>query len=76
MKNNVKYLRRSAEFDITQEDLAKEIGVSRTTIAAIENGSSTSVEIAIKLSNFFKKNVNEIFFDDRVASILQNKITA
>lgn len=71
MKNNVKYLRRSAEFDMTQEELAKKIGVSRHTIIAIENGSSTSIEIAFKLSNFFKKQLDEIFFDDLVASSLQ-----
>lgn len=76
MKNSVKYLRRSAEFDMTQEELAKEIGVSRTTIVAIENGSSTSIEIAFKLSKFFKKHVHEIFFDEVVASNLQKKNTA
>lgn len=76
MKNTVKYLRRSAEFDITQEELAKKIGVSRTTIAAIENGSSTSIEIAFRLSNFFKKSVCEIFFEDSVVLILQEKNTA
>jgi putative transcriptional regulator len=76
MKNSIKYLRRSAEFDMTQEELAKKIGVSRTTIVAIENGSSTSIEIALKLAKVFKKNVHEIFFDDYVASNLQKQNTA
>jgi putative transcriptional regulator len=62
MKNNIKYLRRSAEYDMTQEQLAKALGVSRTTINAIENGQSTSSEMVIKIGNFFNKDPREIFF--------------
>ncbi|MEC0266698.1 helix-turn-helix transcriptional regulator [Paenibacillus anseongense] len=69
MKNIVKYLRRSLEHDMTQEELAKAIGVSRTTISAIENGASTSDEIVIKLANLFNKDPREIFFDNCVVSV-------
>ncbi|QHZ46333.1 helix-turn-helix transcriptional regulator [Bacillus sp. NSP9.1] len=72
MKNRVKYLRKSEEFDLTQAQLAKEIGVSRYTIAAIEKGSNTSGEIVIKIGNFFDRDPREIFFVDDVAYSLQN----
>ncbi len=47
---------------ITQEELAEEVGVSRQTIIAIERGNYTpSVLLAIKISKFFGKTVEEIF---------------
>ena len=42
------------EKDITQEQLAEKINVSRTYIAKIENGLQTGpIEIAIELAEFF-----------------------
>lgn len=52
---------------MTQEQLAKALGVSRTTINAIEKGQSTSGEMVIKISKFFNKDPREIFFEDDVA---------
>jgi len=47
---------------ITQEDLASNIGVSRQTIIAIEKGNYTpSVLLALKMSNFFKLKVEDLF---------------
>lgn len=71
MKNNVKYLRRSKEFDITQEELAKAIGVSRHTIMAIEKGGTPKAEVMLRISNFFNKDPREIFFTNDVVCILQ-----
>lgn len=76
MKNNVKFIRRSAEFNMTQDELAQKIGVSRYTIVGIENGSNTSLETALKLAKLFNKDVTEIFFEDSVASNLQKHCTA
>ena len=60
MKNRIKIER--AILDITQEDLSKKIGVSRQTINSIEkNRYVPSTVLALKLSDVFKKNVNEIF---------------
>ena len=60
MKNTIKVQR--AIHDLTQEDLAKKIGVSRQTINSIEkNRYVPSAVLAIKLSELFKKTVNEIF---------------
>lgn len=63
MKNIIKKLRK--ENGLRQEDLAKELGVSRQTIVAIENNKyDPSLELAIKISLFFEKTVNDIFLFD------------
>jgi putative transcriptional regulator len=60
MKNNLKVLR--AIKNISQEDLAKEIQVSRQTINAMEKGKyAPSTILALKLARFFEKTVDEIF---------------
>lgn len=60
MKNTIKVQR--AILDITQEDLAKEIGVSRQTINSIEkNRYVPSTVLALKLSKVFNKPINEFF---------------
>lgn len=74
MKNIVKFLRRSQEFDLTQDELAEKVGVSRVTISAIENGANTSVEVSLRIAKFFGKDVKDIFFDDDVAPSLQSDI--
>lgn len=51
-----------AEQRMTQEQLAKEIGVTRATIAAIERGEyNPSLELAFRLARFFKQDINAIF---------------
>lgn len=63
MKNTIKKLRK--EIGLRQEDLAKELGVSRQTIIAIENNKyDPSLELAIKISIFVNKTVNDIFLFD------------
>ncbi|MDR0540650.1 MAG: helix-turn-helix transcriptional regulator [Dysgonamonadaceae bacterium] len=60
MKNNLKVQR--AIRDITQEDLAKIISVSRQTINAIEkNKYVPSTVLALKMAKYFEKPVEEIF---------------
>ncbi|MFK7750571.1 MAG: helix-turn-helix transcriptional regulator [Kordia sp.] len=61
MKNRIKIER--AILDLTQDDLAKKIGVSRQTINSIEKGRYVpSTVLSLKLSELFKKPVNEFFF--------------
>lgn len=61
MKNNLKVER--AIKDITQEDLAKIISVSRQTINAMEkNKYVPSTVLALKIAKYFEKSVEEIFF--------------
>jgi len=60
MTNTLKVER--AILNLTQEDLAKKIGVSRQTINSIEkNRYVPSTVLALKLSFLFKKPVNDFF---------------
>ncbi len=60
MKNRLKVAR--AELDITQDELAKRIGVSRQTINAVESGKYVpSTVLALKMAQVFDKKVEEIF---------------
>lgn len=60
MKNTIKIERTI--LDLTQDDLAKKIGVSRQTINSIEkNRFVPSTILALKLSKIFKKPVNDFF---------------
>jgi putative transcriptional regulator len=48
--------------DLTQEALAKEIGVARQTVIAIEKGNyNPSLELAFKIAKFFDTTVEEVF---------------
>ena len=63
MKNRLKVLR--AENNLTQEDLAQKVGVSRQAINAIETEKyDPSLPLAIKLGRLFGKPVEDIFFLD------------
>lgn len=60
MKNTIKIER--ALKNITQEDLAKKIGVSRQTINAMEAGKYVpSTVLALKIAKYFDKKVENIF---------------
>ena len=49
--------------DMTQEELAQAVGVTRQTIISIEKGRFVpSTLLALKLAKFFKKPVEDIFF--------------
>ncbi|MFE3869668.1 helix-turn-helix transcriptional regulator [Flavobacterium sp. ZS1P70] len=60
MKNRLKVER--AILNLTQEELAEKIGVSRQTINSIEtNRFVPSTVLALKLSRLFGKSVNDFF---------------
>lgn len=60
MKNRIKVER--AEKDITQQELAAAVGVSRQTIVAIENGRfMPSTPLALKIARYFGKQVEQLF---------------
>ena len=57
-----------AKKDITQEELARAVEMSRQSINAIERGRFVpSVLTALKMSNYFETQVENIFFlqDDK-----------
>ena len=52
-----------AKRDMTQEDLAKEMMVTRGTINSIEcDRFAPSVILALRIAEFFGVSVNDIFF--------------
>jgi len=57
---------RRCRFDnneMSQEDLANAVGVTRQSIHSIEKGKFVpSTFLALKLAKFFNKTVEEIFF--------------
>ncbi len=58
--NDIKKFR--TERNITQEDLARAVKVSRQTIIAIEKGNYVpSLLLAMQLARFFKVSVEELF---------------
>lgn len=65
LKNNIIVLRK--EIKITQEELATAVGVTRQTIISIEKGNYIpSLLLALKISNYFKKPIEEIFdYDEK-----------
>lgn len=63
MKNKLKVYR--AMHDLTQEQLAEQIEVSRQTVIAIEaNKYLPSLGLAFKISRFFKVHVEDIFLEE------------
>ena len=60
MKNKIKVYR--AMRDLTQDQLASALNVTRQTILAIEKGKyDPSLELAFKISRFFGVSIEEIF---------------
>ena len=64
LKNKLKKF-RFLNGELTQQELAKKVNVSRQTIIAIEKGKfNPSVRLALSIAKVFKTNVEEIFFLD------------
>ncbi|HUV24102.1 MAG TPA: helix-turn-helix transcriptional regulator [Methanomassiliicoccales archaeon] len=60
MQNKIKVLR--AMHDLTQEELASRIGVTRQTIIAIEKGRyDPSLDLAFKIAGYFQLSIEDIF---------------
>ena len=60
IENSVRECRK--ELNLTQENLAKLLGISRQTIYAIENKKyNPSLELTLKLARLFNKPVEDIF---------------
>jgi putative transcriptional regulator len=64
MKTRIKELR--AKYGLTQEDLAKKVGVRRETIVFLEKGKyNPSLKLAYDVSKVFGFPIEEVFmFDD------------
>lgn len=64
MRTRIKELR--ARYDLTQEDLAKKVGVRRETILFLEKGKyNPSLKLAHDVAKALKTTIDELFiFDD------------
>lgn len=73
MKNKIKELRK--EINISQEELADQLVVSRQTIISLENGKyNASLQLAFKIAKFFHMPIEEIFTEETTwLSIVRNK---
>jgi len=60
MKNRIESLRKERE--ISQQDFAKKLGVSRQTVSSLENGRyDPSIMLAHKIAKFFDLSIEEVF---------------
>ena len=65
MRNIIKVLR--AQNNLTQEELAQKIGISRQALSNIENGKvEPSGRTVIKIANIFGMPAEQIFFEEDV----------
>jgi len=64
MRTRIKEFR--ARYDLTQEDLARRIGVRRETILFIENGKYIpSLKLAHDIAKVLKSSVDELFIFEK-----------
>lgn len=60
MKNHIKEIRM--KLDLSQDQLANKLGVSRQTIISLEKGRyNPSITLAFKLANVFHCQIEDIF---------------
>ena len=60
MNNRIKELRK--EKNITQDDLAGAVGVTRQTVISLENGRyNASLQLAFKIAKYFGMAIEEVF---------------
>jgi putative transcriptional regulator len=61
VKNTIRKLRFLAD-EMTQQELAEKVGVTRQTIVAIENGKySPTLELAFRIARVFNTSLEEVF---------------
>lgn len=63
MNNRIKELR--ARYNLTQEDLAKKVGVRRETIVFLEQGKyNPSLKLAYDIAKEFKTTIEDVFYSE------------
>ena len=73
VKSHIKEIRE--EYNLSQQELADKIGVSRQTIYYLEKGSyNPSLTISFKIAEVLEKPLKEIFYQEPIIKdILKNK---
>lgn len=60
MNNRIKELRKVK--NITQDDLAGAVGVTRQTVISLENGKyNASLQLAFKIAKYFGMRIEDVF---------------
>lgn len=62
---NLKLKAARAGKDMSQDDLAKAVGVSRQTISAVEKGDyNPSINLCVAICKALDKTLDELFWED------------
>lgn len=65
MAKNLKLKAARAAMDLTQEELAGEVNVTRQTINAIEKGDyNPSIHLCIAICRVLQKTLNDLFWEE------------
>ena len=64
MAKNLKLKAARAALDLTQEQLAKKVGVTRQTISAVENGDyNPTINLCVAICRALGKTLDELFWE-------------
>lgn len=62
---NLKLKAARAGMDLSQDDLAKAVGVSRQTISSVEKGDyNPTINLCIAICKVLNKTLDELFWED------------
>lgn len=65
MAKNLRIKSARAMLDMTQQDLAKSVGVTRQTINAIEKGDyNPTIKLCLAIAKVLGKSLDELFWED------------
>lgn len=65
MVKNLKLKAARAYLDLSQEELAKRVGVTRQTISAVENGDyNPTINLCIAICKAVGKTLDELFWNE------------
>lgn len=65
MGKNLKLKAARAEKDLTQEELARAVGISRQTMHAVEKGEyNPSINLCISICRCLGKTLDELFWEE------------
>ncbi len=65
MAKNLRMKSARAALDISQDELAKKVGVTRQTISAVENGDyNPTINLCISICKTLGKTLDELFWTE------------
>ena len=65
MAKNLKMKAARASLDLSQDELARKIGVTRQTISAVENGDyNPTINLCIAICRALGKSLDELFWEE------------